>query len=234
MILTDDIRQRLLDYQMRNRLTQQDLANILGISQATAGRWLRGAVDFVEDKTGDRLLSLLDKGTQPSDFGILKPVPASDFRDVPVVGSARAAEFSPGLTTLKEFLMECSDETFPWFSGDVREGQFVMRVEGQSMAPDFPHGTMLLVSGGTFPERGDIVVAKLAEDGLVVKHYHRKDNVIYLTSLNEESGMNFEIRIKDQGEEKSEAWKIVWMFPVKGAYTELRDVRHWKHKLGKG
>jgi phage repressor protein C with HTH and peptisase S24 domain len=109
----------------------------------------------------------------------------------------------------------------------VKPGYFALRVEGDSMCPDFPPGTVLLVAGGEYPQRGDTVVAKIRSNGqVVVKLYHRKDNQISLESIHS-SGKNFEWSCKDN------PGFLDWMYPVVEANIDLRAKR-WQANRPKG
>ena len=76
-----------------------------------------------------------------------------------------------------------------------------------------------LVAAGEFPERGDIVVAKLSTGQVVMKEYHRKDGIITLRSRNPK-GQSFEWNIKEQ------PGFIQWMFPVMQIMINTRAQRH--------
>lgn len=157
------------------------------------------------------------------------PLAAGDLKSVPLLGTAQAAGYEPALEPLVDFLRGETDETHEW--SEAKPGYFALKVEGSSMLPSYPHGTVLLVAGGEFPQRGDIVVAKLAagpEAGqVIVKHYTRKDNVITLSSLNHDEGVDHQWNVKEQPH------YVVWMFPVVKAEIDLRRQR-WEQKRSNG
>lgn len=139
------------------------------------------------------------------------------FRAVPVLSFAQAAGFEPALEPLCDYLREHSDHQQMFV--DVPDTYFALEVNGESMAPDYPAGSIALVAAGEFPERGDIVVAKLATGQVVIKEYHRKDNVVTLSSRNP-SGQTFQWHVKEQ------PGFVVWMWPVVEIILKPREQRH--------
>lgn len=145
-------------------------------------------------------------------------VKRGDLLDVPVLSFAQAAGYEPAIEPFDDFARDCSDETAMFT--EARPGFFALRVEGDSMSPEYPNGTILLVAGGEYPQRGDIVVAKLSTGQVVVKRYSRKDNIIKLESENP-SGMNFSWHCKE------DPGYVLWMYPVIEVTLKLRS-RRWE------
>ena len=150
------------------------------------------------------------------------PADPSRLREVPVLTFAQAAGFEPAVEPLCDYIKETSDRTQPF--ADVPDTWFALEVHGASMEPDYPDGSIALVAAGEFPERGDIVVAKLSTGQVVMKEYHRRNGVITLTSRNPQ-GQNFEWNIKEQ------PGFIQWMFPVMQVIISPRSQRHAKAHL---
>lgn len=147
---------------------------------------------------------------------------AGNMTAVPVINAAQAACYEPALEPIDDFAKGCSDETAV-FASEIKEGYFALQVEGDSMTPNFPDGTVLLVAGGEFAERGDVVVAKIRETGqVVVKKYSRRNNIIRLESINPK-GQNFEWNCKEN------PGFIQWMYPVLEANINLRKQRWANH-----
>jgi SOS-response transcriptional repressor LexA len=146
-----------------------------------------------------------------------------DMIDVPVLSFAQAAGYEPAIEPFDDFARDCSDEAAMFT--EARPGFFALRVEGDSMSPEYPNGTILLVAGGEYPQRGDIVVAKLNSGQVVVKRYSRKDNVIKLESENP-NGMNFSWHCKE------DSGFVLWMYPVIEVTLKLRNRRWERTKNG--
>lgn len=126
-------------------------------------------------------------------------------KGVPVLSFAQAAGYEPAFEPLCDYIRETSDRSAVFY--DVPENCFALEISGDSMAPDYPNGSIALVAAGEYPQRGDIVAAKLSTGQVVIKEYHRKDNVIRLESINPE-GKNFEWHCKEQ------PGFVMWMWPV--------------------
>ncbi len=62
---------------------------------------------------------------------------------------------------------------------------FAVTVEGESMLPDYKPGDRVVLAPSRLPLNGRPVVVKLADDGILIRLYHRIDaKTIRLTSLN--------------------------------------------------
>lgn len=176
------------------------------------------------DKT---LASLAIPKTQNTDPGPAEAIPVREanvqFRAVPVLSFAQAAGYEPALEPLCDYLRETSDRTALFF--DVADNCFALEVSGDSMAPDYPNGSIALVSAGDYPQRGDIVAAKLNDGQVVIKEYHRCNNIITLQSINPD-GKNFEWHCKEQ------PGYVQWMWPVIEVILKPRDRRWAQRRMG--
>ena len=163
-----------------------------------------------------------------SDLVATKPheVAPTKLHSIPVISFAQAAMYDQTIEPIDCYALNCSDET-ALFSEEAKPGYFAFRVEGDSMAPTYPNGTKLLIAGNEFPQRGDLVVAKLNDGQVVFKRYQRKDNVVVLESINAE-GRNFEWNIKEQPGYAS------WIKPVIEVNFKPRDQRFQEKMNGNG
>lgn len=222
-------------------LKQQEVAGLLGIKPPSLSQMLSGRIPFPKDKLM-KVIALLEPPAKEADrvkkmyMGDFSPTisgsaaaapecelrPAATLGEVPVISFAQAAGYEPALEPVDDYAKGCSDET-TLFSREIRPGYFALFVEGNSMSPDFPNGTVILVAGGEFPQRGDVVVAKLRDGQVVVKRYFRRNNLISLESINP-TGKNFEWHCKD------DPGFIQWMYPVLEATIDLRRRRWEQHR----
>jgi SOS-response transcriptional repressor LexA len=147
-----------------------------------------------------------------SELAIPKP---DRFKPVPVISIAQAAEYEP-ITPLVDYLKEVSDRTKLFL--EVHDCHFAVEIVGDSMAPDYPDGSIALVDSRGFPENGDIVVAKFSTGQVVIKEFNRKDNVISLTSRNPQ-GQNFVWDMKEK------PGFIQWVYPVEEITLHPRKQR---------
>ena len=136
---------------------------------------------------------------------VLRPVHPSEFQAVPIVALAEASGFSPAMGSLKDYLTQFAEDTYEWHG--AKEHFFCVQVRGDSLEPDIHDGAKLLVAGGEFPKRGQLVLAKLHDGTLVAKWYHRKDGDVTLASRNP-NGKSYTFKIATNPD------FILWMFPV--------------------
>ncbi len=92
----------------------------------------------------------------------------------------------------------------------VKDTEFCLEVDGNSMEPNFQQGDLILLDSDLEPRNGDVVAVWIVEGvdmGYTLKVYHRKDDLITLTPFN----------LKDH-KEKTYPIEIV---KVQGVVTEL-------------
>ena len=106
-------------------------------------------------------------------------VPVTDnLRTIPVLSWAHA-----GHAGTYEQIAEHEQEQILTASTDPKA--FAVTVEGESMMPGFMPGDLVIVAPSRLPRNGRPVVAKLADDGVLLRLFHRVDaRTIRLTSLN--------------------------------------------------
>jgi len=205
----------------RHGYSSYSLAPLLGVGANTIRRWFKGTLPQVAQQRAILDLVRSDEPATPRPRSRIIAVPETAPRSVPLAGLAQAKSLDSD-DALDQFLAEF-DESTTWI--DARPNYFSLRVEGHSMSPELPPGSLLLVAGGEMPERGDRVVARLAdEEDVVVKVYSRRNNVVYLDSLNE-SGVNYEIDLSTDAE------RIIWMFPVIMSQVNERDRRRARDRM---
>ncbi|RKY10472.1 MAG: hypothetical protein DRP56_00820 [Planctomycetota bacterium] len=114
--------------------------------------------------------------TLPRKIPIISWVQAGDWQDI-------VNEFHPG----------DADEFIPVFK-NVSDGTFALRITGDSMAPEFLPGDIIIVDPSLQPETGKYIVAKIDngnnENGeATFKQFIRDGNQIYLKPLNDKFDM---------------------------------------------
>lgn len=137
------------------------------------------------------------------------------FRDVPILGWAAAQDYNHLNAQISDYLADYAEgiASFP----KAREDDFAVRIEGDSMSPWYPHGTIVLVRPSERPIRGKRVIAKLATGEIVFKVYDVDGDTIKLLSLNP-GGVNFSFH-------KSDLWAY-WCYPVKQSLRNEDDIDH--------
>jgi len=143
---------------------------------------------------------------------------AGRLREVPVIGLAQAAGFDPALEPFESYARGCGEET-ALFATEPKAGYFALRIEGDSMHPEFPDGTLILVAGGEFVKSGDIVAARIRRSGqVVVKRYLRSGSLNRLESINQAGSLY-------EWDCSLERGYLEWMHPVVEAKVDLRARR---------
>jgi SOS-response transcriptional repressor LexA len=223
---TNEIQQAIRMYMDATGDTVVGIGEKTGVSHVSVVRWRSGQIKEIKHANWVLLLPLIAPYLNPDELQEPRTVvPAAVGKTmVPVLGSAAAAGMEPAVEPIGDYL-SAFDEEEDWpDEHPYRQGYFCLRVEGDSMSPAIPHGAMLYVAVGEYPERGDIVVARLADQGeVVVKEYHRRNGLIELRAVNPD-GQSYNIDLK------TEFGRIVWMWPVLQARINLRRQRWERNK----
>jgi SOS-response transcriptional repressor LexA len=229
---TEAIQSALRAYCDDQGLTAQRLGPSVGVSSSTSIRWCNGTSKEIRPSHWVVLKPLLERyltasPPAPVPPPEVRPATRADFgAAVPLIGIAQAADFEAALQSLDDYVHDVADETripFPL----SRDGDVAVRLEGESMLPWYPPGTILLVRPTEFPQRGDIVVAKLGTGAVVVKRYQRRQNVVTLESLNHGSaGETYTWHVKEQ------PGFVQWMWPVIQSIRDERALRWQAAKTG--
>lgn len=205
-------------------------ARMIGLSPSGIGRYINGYIKVIELESWMKLLphvkEFLPKeefqDLKASEFSLVKP---SELMGVPILGTAQAAGYEPAIEALDDWVVGHGDGT-AYFHGEIRSGWFAIRVDGDSMLPDYPAGTLLLVAPGTTPLNHDIVAARIANDGQVVcKQYIRSNGTITLKSINP-GGKDYSWDYQKQ------PGYALWIWPVMEITLNLRRQREECRKNG--
>lgn len=177
--LRQDFLAELDAWQRDAGLRDADVARLLDISKTHIS-----LVRSSKRGVGRKLLAALRKARAVA--AVMEPV-VSNAREVPVPGRkvplvswARAGE-AVGYEDLCRQLEE-------WVYTETRDpNAFSVELEGDSMEPRFFAGDRVVVTPNGEPRNGDFVLAKLSDDGVVFKRFHRtgpEGSIIRLESLN--------------------------------------------------
>ncbi|THF64466.1 S24 family peptidase [Pseudothauera rhizosphaerae] len=99
---------------------------------------------------------------------------------VPLISWVRAGEFASAADLLQP------GDAYEWIdtSTPVRAHTFALRVEGDSMEPEFMAGTILVVEPDIAAQPGDYVIAKNGDQEATFKQLVRDGADLYLKPLN--------------------------------------------------
>jgi len=181
------------------------LANIAGIKPPSISDWINGKTKSIKGPPAARItkhfnlnplwvtdgIGLMQSGLSPSsdtqassNVESLDPInieQAPGLRGkVPLISFVQAGAFAE---TIDNFNPGDADE---WIDATcpVNRHTFALRVVGDSMEPDFPAGTILIVEPELSPEPNDFVIAKNGENEATFKQLTRDGADWYLKPLN--------------------------------------------------
>lgn len=167
--------QRLTRYREQCGISRDEMGKSLGVSGRYVGMIERGEKVVDEDSAISRLLALYEeRGTLKEDatkYHIEAGTPpgSQPVRWVPLISWVHA-----GVAASYEELPLDQQDLVPTLCRDVKA--FALTVDGDSMTPKIEHGDQLIVMPGEEPRNGCIVVAKLKNDGVIVRRFSRLPN----------------------------------------------------------
>lgn len=175
MIINETVRNAIKKMMEANGIKTRGLAKIAGVSGPSASCWVNGKSQTIRDENWQRLEPHLRRylPVGPAALSGYQPppgFPTVDMVEFPVVSMAAAAEHNPAIMPIADFLSEYSEDKIMFPVGMGREGDFAIRICGDSMQPWYPSGTVVLVRPGK-PSTGDKVVAILGGGEVVFKYY---------------------------------------------------------------
>ncbi|MFB6311534.1 MAG: LexA family protein [Salinirussus sp.] len=184
---------RLKWARQRARLTQEQVAAKVGVTQQTYGGWEKGKHSLRWERI-EKLAAVLGvnaewlaghKGAANPDDANVGPAPAA--RMVPLISWTRAGEWSEAVDPYEPGV---ADDWYP-SPRPVSEAGYCLRVVGDSMynpggRVSIPEGSIIIVDPARrAPENGQVVIARLAGTSDVTCKAYREDaGRRYLSPLN--------------------------------------------------
>lgn len=178
-------------------VTQEKLAEELGMTQGGIGHWLRGSrhpsieeIAKIYRYLGVNNVSFNSDGTF-STSGEQSSTPVKIQYCYPLFSHVQAGLFSPELCTYTKRDAE------KWVSTTKKasEHAFWLEVEGNSMTaaagskPSFPEGMLILVDPEESVDPGDFCIARLGGDEFTFKKLIKESGQIFLMPLNQQYPM---------------------------------------------
>lgn len=159
-------------------LTLNDIAQHMGVSEATVQRWESGNIKSLRQGRVAKLADILNvspaklMGWESDDQLPTNAMPYSPTQRIPILG-----RISAGLPLYAEEQIEGYTYT------DLNHGgeYFALRVKGDSMnAARINENDLLIVRKQDMVEEGEIAVVMAGEDEATVKCWHRHGNIVML------------------------------------------------------
>ena len=161
-------------------LTLKDVADYVGVSEATVSRWESGNIANMRRDRISALAEILK--VSPIDvMGITEsnesPQLTSKGVLIPVLGYVRAGVPIEAVEEILDY-EEISQE-------QARTGEFfALKIKGDSMEPKISEGDVVIVRKQSTVENGELAVVLVNGDDATVKKFYRSNNGIKLVSTN--------------------------------------------------
>ena len=161
-------------------LTLKDVADYVGVSEATVSRWESGNIANMRRDRISALAEILK--VSPIDvMGITEsdesPQLTSKGVLIPVLGYVRAGVPIEAVEEILDY-EEISQE-------QARTGEFfALKIKGDSMEPKISEGDVVIVRKQSTVENGELAVVLVNGDDATVKKLYRSNNGVKLVSTN--------------------------------------------------
>lgn len=162
-------------------LTQVELGKKLETESMTISRWERSEIVRPHPKTVEQLCEyfgvtsgdlLSENGYYAKTRGMSTIAPRPATGSLPIVGAAHAGDPSPAYE-LDGATLDCPEEY-------CREGNFFIRINGDSMDRQLVDGTYALIDVHAQVKSGDIALVKVNGDDATVKRVKFMDGIAVL------------------------------------------------------
>lgn len=189
-------------------LTQVELGKKLETESMTISRWERSEIVRPHPKTVEQLCEyfgvtsgdlLSENGYYAKTRGVSTIAPRPATGSLPIVGAAHAGDPSPAYE-LDGGTLDCPEEY-------CREGNFFIRISGDSMDRQLVDGTYALIDVHAQVNSGDIALVKVNGDDATVKRVKFMDGIAVLEP--DSSNPNHRRRMIDSSDPESPEVRIL-------------------------
>lgn len=191
-----------------NGITQAELTKELQLGAMTVSKWERSEVVRPHPKTVEQLCDyfgvtsgdlLSENGYYAKTRGVSTIAPRPATGSLPIVGAAHAGDPSPAYE-LDGGTLDCPEEY-------CREGNFFIRINGDSMDRQLVDGTYALIDVHAQVKSGDIALVKVNGDDATVKRVKLLDGIAVLEP--DSSNPNHRRRMIDSSDPESPEVRIL-------------------------
>ncbi len=166
-----ELKDIIKDYKYRHQLTNDDIAQQLGVTKSTVSRWISGDVKRIQEDTLSRLTELLGYDITP----IIKGQTFQLKR--PILGQAKAGY---NMYAQENFIgtEEVTEE-------DFYKGDYFLNIKGNSMiGSGIMDGDLAYIKQCQTVHNGEIAVVMIGEDEVTVKKIIKKPDMLILEATN--------------------------------------------------
>ena len=176
---------RLRELRKRKKLSQQELANLLGVTQATLSGWETEKYRIDNDnliKCSEILNTTTDYllGKGDIDNNVEYITLPKEIIKIPVLGRIPAGTPIEAIEDIIEYI-EIPEEM-------TKGGKefFALKIQGDSMSPEYLSGDIVIFEVSPTCETGDDCTVMVNGDDATFKRVERKENGIMIKPLNPE------------------------------------------------
>lgn len=182
--------ERLIKMRNEKGLTQYEVANLLNIPRSTYAQYelgrrqpdydtLKKLADFY-NATTDYLLGYSNSNMIVAESAGIYGVDEDDLFKVPIIGTIQCG---------KPILADHDIEGYMYVDKSIirvnpKDKLFYLRVKGDSMAPKFQPGDLVLVRQQSTVDDGDIGVVLIDNEDATLKKIFKSNGTVWLHSLN--------------------------------------------------
>lgn len=166
-----ELKDIIKDYKYRFQLTNDEIAQKLGVTKSTVSRWISGDVKRIQDDTLKRLNELLGYDVEP----IIKGTSMHLKR--PILGYVKAGYDMYGENNYMGE-EEVTEE-------DFYKGDYFLQIQGDSMTGSgIMDGDLALIKQCSYASTGDIAVVMIGGEEVTVKRIIKKPDMLILEATN--------------------------------------------------
>lgn len=166
-----ELKDVIKDYKYRFQLTNDEIAQKLGVTKSTVSRWISGDIKRIQEETLERLNELLGYDIEP----ILRG--SSVHLKRPILGYAKAGY---NMYADENYMgeEEVTEE-------DFYKGDYFLEIQGDSMiGSGIMDGDLALIKQCSTVRTGEIAVVMIGEDEVTVKKIIKKPDMLVLEATN--------------------------------------------------
>lgn len=166
-----ELKDIIKDYKYRHQLTNDQIAEQLGVTKSTVSRWISGDVKRVQEETLHRLNKMLGFDVEP----IIKGTAVHLKR--PILGYAKAGY---NMYAQENYLGEAEVTEEDFYKGD-----YFIQIEGDSMiGSGIMDGDIALIKQCSQVHSGEIALVLIGGDEITVKKVVKKPDMLILEATN--------------------------------------------------
>ncbi|MGN1276610.1 MAG: LexA family protein [Floccifex sp.] len=168
-----NIQRILLEYKRQTQVTNDFIAQQIGVTKSTVSRWCNGQIKKISPETLQKLSSLIG-----IDFDQMTKIAQFSF-EKPILGIVKAGY---GL-----FAQENIEGYLPVSEAEYKQGDYFLRVEGNSMIQAKIHDQdLLFVKSVQDVPSNTIAIVLIEKEEVTVKRIIKKDKYLILEAANED------------------------------------------------